>query len=320
MSKEHQHGVTTDGDRRYLLGALLLILGFMAFEIVIGLIAGSLALISDAGHMLTDAAAIALALVAIRLAARPAKGAYTYGLKRAEIVSAQINGLTLAVLVVYFTYEGISRLIDPPSVQGGLVAITAGFGVIVNIGATWLLSRANRSSLNVQGAFQHILNDLYAFIATLIAGIVILTTGFDRADAIAALVVAALMAKASFGLLRDSWRVFLEAAPRGIDPGEVDEALRSVAGVTDVHDLHIWEVTSGFPALSAHVLVDHSVDCHARRGDIEQLLDERFHVDHTTLQVDHFDDVVPTGSLNHRIHPERTPSTTAHPGHDETSL
>ncbi len=294
----HEHGVSARSDVRYLAGALALILGFMAVEVVIGIVSGSLALISDAGHMLTNAAAIALALVAIRLSARPARGAFTYGLKRAEILSAQANGVTLMLLVVYFVYEAVRRLIDPSAVEGGLVAITAAIGIVVNVGATWLLSRANRQSLNIKGAFQHILNDLFAFIATLIAGLVVLFTGFVQADAIAALVVAALMFKAGYGLLRDSSRVFLEAAPRGINPDAVLEVIAALPGVTNVHELHVWEVTSGFPALSAHVLVDSTQDCHERREAVERLLRDKYEIDHTTLRVDHRDDTVSTSSLS----------------------
>ena len=179
----HGHGVGRTADRRWLAAALALILTFMAVEFVVGLLAGSLALISDAAHMLTDAAAIALALVAIRLAARPAQGGYTYGLRRAEILSAQANGITLLLLAAWFCYEGVRRLIDPPAVEGGLVLVTALVGIVVNVAAAWCVSRADRSSLNVEGAFQHILNDLFAFIATAIAGLVVLTTGFARADA-----------------------------------------------------------------------------------------------------------------------------------------
>ncbi|MEP6526837.1 MAG: cation diffusion facilitator family transporter [Nocardioidaceae bacterium] len=314
----HGHGVTANADQRYLAGALTLIVGFMAVEVIIGIAAGSLALISDAGHMLTDAVAIGLALVAIRLAARPAQGVFTYGLKRAEILSAQANGITLALLVVYFVYEAISRLIAPPAVDGALVTITAGVGIVINVGATWLLSRANRSSLNVESVFQHILNDLFAFIATGIAGLLIWLADFRQADAIAALIVAALMAKASYGLLRESGRVFLEAAPRGTNPAELDQAIRELDGVVDVHELHVWEVTSGFPALSAHVLVSPAKDCHERRAAIENVLDERFNIRHTTLQVDHKQDLVATQQLRRRLEPElgeRACDGTEHPGH-----
>jgi cobalt-zinc-cadmium efflux system protein len=286
----HRHGVSADANRFWLGAALALLLGFMAVEVVVGLLAGSLALLSDAAHMLTDAGAIALALVAIRLAARPARGGYTYGLKRAEILSAQANGITLLLLTVYFGYEGVRRLIDPPPVEGLAVLVTALVGIAVNLAAIRMIARANRSSLNVEGAFQHILTDLFAFIATAVAGLVMVLTGFTRADALAALVVAALMAKAGYGLVRESGRVFLEAAPRGIDPQRVETDICAVPGVTGVHELHVWEVTSGFPALSAHVLVGPTHDCHERRIAVEKSLADRYDIRHTTLQVDHRDE------------------------------
>ncbi len=307
MTAGHQHGIASksknsDGgnpDAKYLGAALGLILVFMAGEVVVGLLASSLALLTDAGHMLTDAAAIALALVAARLAARPARGNLTYGLRRVEILSAQANGLTLWALAVWFVYQGIARLLDPPQVEGLPVLITALAGVVVNLVATWLISRANRTSLNVEGAFQHILNDLFAFIATAIAGLVVVLTGWVRADAVAALVVAALMAKGGWGLIRDSWRVFLEAAPRGVDVAAIDADLHAVDGVVEIHDLHVWEVTSGFPALSAHILLDPDRDCHERRQVITELLRETYEIDHTTLQIDHVAPVpfVPTADI-----------------------
>jgi cobalt-zinc-cadmium efflux system protein len=283
----HAHGVTAESDRRYLTGALALIVGFMAVEVVIGLIARSLALISDAGHMLTDAIAIVFALVAMRIAQRPPQGGFTYGLKRAEIISAQINGITLLLLSAYFVYEGIGRLIAPPVVEGAYVLATGMTGIVVNVAASWLLSRANRSSLNVEGAFQHILNDLYAFVATTIAGLVIWLTGWSRADAIAALVVAALMLKAGWGLVRDSGRVFMEAAPAGMNPAEIGRKAAALEHVVEVHDLHIWEVTSGYAALSAHILVAPGADCHAVRAAAERLVHDEYNIGHTTLQVDH---------------------------------
>ena len=214
----HSHGVSADADSRRLAIALALIVGFMCVEVVAGILAGSLALLSDAAHMLTDAGALALALVAIRLARRPAAGAMTYGLGRSEIVAAAINGSTLLILGLLFVYESVRRLIDPHPVEGGVVLIVAIVGVAVNLVATSVLAGANRESLNVEGAFQHILTDLAAFVATAIAGAVILLTGFERADGIAALFVAALMLRAAYYLLRESGRVFLEAAPRGLDP------------------------------------------------------------------------------------------------------
>jgi cobalt-zinc-cadmium efflux system protein len=284
---DHAHGVSADADRRQLGIALGLIGGFMAVEVVVGIAANSLALLSDAAHMLTDAGAIALALVAIRLASRPAAGALTYGLKRSEILAAAVNGSTLLVLGGFIVYEGIRRLADPPEVEGAAVLVVAIAGVVVNLAATWVLSKANRRSLNVEGAFQHILTDLFAFIATAIAGAIILATGYTRADGLAALLVAALMFRSAYGLLKESGRVFLEAAPRGLDPEEIGRRMAGQAGVTEVHDLHIWEVTSGFPALSAHVLVGRETDCHAARRALERMLHDDFHIEHTTLQVDH---------------------------------
>jgi cobalt-zinc-cadmium efflux system protein len=283
----HGHGVVGDTDRRWLAIALGLIVAFMAVEVVIGVLANSLALISDAAHMLTDAVSIVLALVAMRLAARPAGGPYTYGLKRTEILSAQANGVTLLVLSAWLTYEAIERLVTPPEVTGALVVATALAGILVNLLAAWSISRANRSSLNVEGAFQHILTDLYGFIATAVSGVVVLLTGFARADAIASLVVVALMVKAGYGLVRESGRIFLEAAPAGVDPNTVGDRLVGLSGIREVHDLHIWLITSGQPALSAHVLVAPGSDCHALRRDLERVLVTDYGISHTTLQVDH---------------------------------
>ncbi len=281
----HVHGA--DATTRALTTALVLILGFMAVEVVLGAIAGSLALLSDAAHMLTDAAALGLSLFAAWIARRPARGAMTYGFGRVEILSAQANGLTLVLLALVIVVEAILRLISPPSVEGSLVLIVALIGVVVNLAATFVLSGANRESLNVEGSFQHILTDLFAFIATAIAGGVILATGFARDDAIASLLVAALMLRAGIELVRASARVFLEAAPEGLDPQKIGIALAAHPGVVEVHDLHVWEVTSGFPALSAHVTVRAGRDCHELRRELQQQLTDEFALRHTTLQVDH---------------------------------
>lgn len=283
----HSHGVSADADRGKLVIALGLILAFMAFEVTVGIISHSLALLSDAAHMLTDAAAIGLSLVALRLAARPAKGAMTFGLKRTEILSAQFNGATLLVLGLLIIYEGITRLVHPPTVGGTAVLVVALVGIVVNLAATYTLSKANRQSMNVEGAFQHILTDLAAFIFTAIAGVVIILTGFHRADGIASLIIAAIMLHAAYGLLKASGRVFLEAAPGGVDPDAIGRRMAAVAGVAEVHDLHVWEVTSGFPALSAHVLVREDSDCHELSHQLTRLLHDQFEIEHTTLQVDH---------------------------------
>jgi len=283
----HSHGASADADRGKLTVALVLILGFMAAEVVTGILANSLALLSDAAHMLTDAAAIGLSLVAIRLSKRPAEGRMTFGLKRAEIFSAQINGITLLVLATIIAIEGVRRLFDPPGVDGALVLFVALAGIVVNLAATAVLASANRQSLNVEGSFQHILTDLYAFVGTAIAATVILTTGFDQADALASLMVAALMLRSAYGLLHDSGRIFLEASPKGIDPDLIGRKMAAQPGVIEVHDLHVWEVTSEFPALSAHVTVARDADCHRSRLELVELIEREFDIHHTTLQVEH---------------------------------
>ena len=285
MSHHHHGHVHTDDTRRLTL-ALVLILGLMVAEVVAGVMADSLALLSDAAHMLTDAGAIALALFAARLARRPASGGFTFGFRRAEILSAQVNGATLVALAVVIVWRRSSRLVDPPEVEGLVVLVVAIVGIAVNLAATRVLAGAERRSLNVEGAFQHVLTDLFAFIATAIAGAVVLLTDFSRADGIAALVVAALMLRSGYGLLRDSGRVLLEAAPRDLDPEEIGNVLAAQNHVVEVHDLHVWEVTSGFPAISAHVTVRAGCDTQAHRRELAELLRERFGISHSTLQVE----------------------------------
>jgi cobalt-zinc-cadmium efflux system protein len=284
-TQAHSHGRTDDARR--LAIALALILAFMAGEVVAGILAHSLALLSDAAHMLTDAGALVVSLVVLRLAALPAGGNRTFGLRRSEILSAQANGAALLVLAGLIVYSAVLRLVAPPEADGTAILVVALVGIGVNLLATWQVAGANRASLNIEGSFQHLLNDLFAFIATAIAGGVILATGWVRADAVAALVVAALMLVASWRLLRDSGRVLLEVAPAGLPVEEIGRAMASYPGVVQVHDLHVWEVTTEFPTLSAHVLVEPGADCHGIRRELEQLLREGFGIEHTTLQVEH---------------------------------
>ena len=283
----HSHAPSADADRRWLTIALLLIVAFMVVEVVVGLIASSLALLSDAAHMLTDAGAIGLALVAASLAARPPSRKFTFGLGRAEILAAQANGATLLVLAGVLALESVRRLFDPPDVEGGLVIVVGVLGALVNVASAWALSRSERRGLNVEGAMAHVLTDLYGSVAAVIAGVLIVTTGFEQADGIAALLVSALMVRSGWRLLRDSGLILLEGTPKDIDIDVVGNALARADGVVEVHDLHVWEVTSGFPALAAHVLVREGDDCHGRRRELERLLHDRFEISHTTLQVDH---------------------------------
>ncbi|HVT66596.1 MAG TPA: cation diffusion facilitator family transporter, partial [Trebonia sp.] len=323
----HAHRAAPDADWRWLAAAVALIVAFMAGEVVAGLVAHSLALLSDAAHMLTDAAAIGLALVTARVAGRPARGGYTYGLRRLEILSAQANGITLVLLALWLAYEAIRRLITPDTVDGGLMLGIALVGVAVNVAASWFLARANgsagRRSLNLEGALAHVLTDLYAFAATVIAAIVVLACGFDRADAIATLVVVVLMLRAGAGLVRKSGRIFLEAAPAGFDPAVLGAAMAARPHVAEVHDLHIWEITTEMPAASAHVLVEPRQDCHAVRADLEELLSHEYGIAHLTLQVDHLaaapGDEEPCDPVSHdRAQPagaERAHGMAAHDGH-----
>jgi cobalt-zinc-cadmium efflux system protein len=287
MADQHAHPLGADADARRLGSALALIAAFVAAEVAAAVVASSLALLADAAHMITDGVAIGIAIVALRLAKRPPGGGFTYGLRRAEILSAQFNGAILLLLGALIVFEGIRRLIDPPEVEGGLVLAVALVGIPVNLAAAWLIRGAERRSLNVEGALQHIVTDLFAFIATAIAGAVILATGFERADGIASLLVAALMLRAAFLLLRDSGRVFMEAAPRELDPEEIGEALAATPGVVQVHDLHVWEVTTGMPSISAHLIVGEDADCHQARWRAARVLADRFGVEHSTLQVEH---------------------------------
>ncbi len=286
----HDHGASADADIRYLIVALTLIGGFMVVEVVAAVLAGSLALLADAGHMFTDVAALAGSVWAARLATRPARGVWTFGFKRAEILAAAGNGVTLAVMAGIITVEAIRRLVFAPAVTGAVVLGVALAGAAVNVAATVVLARANRSSLNVQGAFAHIVTDLYAFAGTAVAGLVIVLTGWARADAVASLLVAGLMGRAAWKLLRDAGRILLQAAPQDIAVDDVRDHLLGETDVHGVHDLHVWTVTSGLPTLSAHVVVD---DLCFTRGDAPQVLDRlqhclagHFDVEHSTFQLE----------------------------------
>jgi cobalt-zinc-cadmium efflux system protein len=312
-SHHHHHGPSRETEGAALKAALALILGFMVAEVTVGVLASSLALLSDAAHMLTDATALAVALIAARLAARPAAGAMTYGLGRAEIFSAQANGVTLLILSVVIVVDALRRLVSPPSVAGVPVLIVALAGIAVNLAAAAILAQGSgeNRSLNLEGSYRHIVTDLYGFIATAVAAGVIIATGFDRADPIASLLIAGILLHAAYGLLKASGRVFMEAAPAGIDPEEIGRTLAGHPGVVEVHDLHVWEVTSGFPALSAHVVVRAGDDCHDLRRSLQRLVSERFGISHTTLQVDH--EAAPQQPLQIEVAPHPRESYTRRP-------
>ncbi len=299
-NRQHDHHVGPGSDQRYLTVTLVLLAAFMVFEVLAAVLAHSLALLADAGHMLADVGAIGGSLLAMNMAARPETGSHTFGMKRAEILAAAGNGITLIVVAALVTFEAIERLAHPVKVHGATLIAVAAVGVAVNLVATLSLSKANRRSLNVQGAYRHVVTDLYGFIGTVVAGIVIVTTHFSRADSIASLVVVGLMLKAALELLRPALRILLEATPEDIDLDEVRRHLLELHEVASVHDLHAWTLTSSLPILTAHVVV--TDDC-ISQGEIGRVLDHlqgclagHFDVAHSTLQLEAI------GHIDHEFH------------------
>lgn len=283
---DHSHG-GAHSNRRLLAIALCLTGGFTVAEVVGGLLTGSLALLADAAHMFSDSLSLGVALFAGWLAARPVSGTRTFGYKRAEILAALFNGITLVAIAIWIFVEAGSRLSEPPDVEGGWLLAVAALGLVVNIAAAFVLSRAEGESLNMSAALRHVIADILGSLGVIVSAVVILTTGWTAVDPLVSVLIGALVLASSWSVLRDSTRILLEATPSGIDAREVGAAMAGAPGVVGVHDLHVWTITSGFPALSAHVTVPADSDCHARRAELERLLEERFDIEHTTLQVDH---------------------------------
>jgi len=281
------HGSPKRSNSRALLLVFALTTAYMVAEVVAGVLTGSLALLADAGHMVSDSGSILLALMAISLARRPATSKRSFGYKRAEILAALANGATLVGISIWIFIEAARRLSDPPDVAGRWMLVVALGGVIINLTGAAILARAGRESLNMQAALRHVIADLLGSFGVIVAAGVILTTGWVYADPLISVLIGMLVLGSSWGVIRDSVSILLESTPRGIDASEVRQKMVSVPGVDSVHDLHIWTITSGFPALAAHVLVGAGEDCHGRRRELEQLLEHEFRIDHTTLQVDH---------------------------------
>lgn len=288
MPHGHDHGRSES--RRALAIALVLTASYTVVEVIGGLIAGSLALLADAVHMLSDNVALALALVAAWLATKPATPDRTYGYKRAEVLAALANGVLLVALAIWIFVEAAMRLSDPGDVLGGWMLAIALIGMAVNVAAGIVLARARDHSLNVEAAFRHVFADLLGSLGVAIAAVVILLTGWDEIDPLVSILIAVLVLASAWSILRDSTEILLESTPRGIDAGALGRRIAAAPGVVEVHDLHVWTITSGFPALSAHVLVRPGEDCHARRRELERLLHDEFGIEHTTLQVDHAGD------------------------------
>jgi cobalt-zinc-cadmium efflux system protein len=280
----HGHGAAT---RRALLIALAANAAYTVVQAVAGLLAGSVALLADAGHNLSDVIALAIAAGASWLATRPATPGRSFGYKRAEVLAALVNATTLVVVATIVVVEALGRLRDPPPVPGGVLIVVALGGVVVNLACAALLMGGRHHDLNVRASYLHLAGDAAASLGVVLAGVLVLVAGWERADPVIAIVIAALIAASAWGVLRDSVSVLLEAAPRGIDPEAVGRAMAAHEGVLEVHDLHVWQIASGFPALSAHVVVAADEDCHARRRELAGMLGERFGIDHATLQVEH---------------------------------
>ena len=288
---DHAHGHTHGGgdDARRLALALALILAFMVGEVVAALVAGSLALLADAGHMFSDLLGLVIALVALGIAARPATDRQTFGYQRAEVFGALANGLILLAVAVYVAIEGVQRLFEPSDVLGVPMLIVAGVGLLANV-AVMLVLRGGEKTIGMRGAYLEVLGDLFGSIAAVVAGVVILTTGFSQADAIASLVIAALIIPRAISLLRDVFHVLSQAVPSNMNVAEIREHLLGATGVIDVHDVHVWAITSGAPVFSAHVVVAKTL---FESGGTEKLLDElgscmaaHFDVEHSTFQLE----------------------------------
>lgn len=290
MGHGHTHGTVAGGQRRRLAVVLSLTLVVMAAEIVGGLISGSLALLADAGHMATDSAGIALALAAVTLAQRPARGRRTFGWQRVEILAAVANGLVLLVVAGYVLVEAVRRIGDPPEIGSGLMLGVAAVGLVVNLGCLAVLQRGRDASLNMRGAYLEVLADALGSVAVMVAAVVIMTTGWTPADIVASAAIGFLVLPRAWHLLREALDVLLEAAPRGVDLDAVRTHILEVDGVLGVHDLHAWTITSGLPVLSAHVVVTDEALAAGHGGRVLDALcvclGEHFDMEHCTFQLE----------------------------------
>jgi cobalt-zinc-cadmium efflux system protein len=283
----HDHGAARASGTRALALSLALIVAFGVVEVVAGALADSLALLADAGHMASDAGGLALALLAAWAAGRPATSQRSFGFHRAEILAALANGVLLVAIAIWIFVEAIDRFRDPGDPLGGWMLLVGVVGLGVNVLAAWLMVRSGGDSLNVRAATRHVLADLLGSAGVILAALIVLTTGWVKADPAVSVLIGILVLASSWSVLRESVGILLESTPPGIDAEEVGRTMVSLDGVREVHDLHIWTITSGFPALSAHVIVDRGADCHGLRAELERLLHDRYGLDHTTLQVEH---------------------------------
>ena len=284
---DHSHDYT-DVSRRSLVIALTLIGGFMVAEVIGGILSGSLALLSDAGHMITDAAAIALALVAQRMAQREASAERTFGYRRAEVLAAMLNALSLWLIAAWVFFEAYHRIRDVPEVKGDLLLIVGVLGLLVNVAAAWVLHRSAEHSMNVEGAFRHVMADLMGSVGVVISGIVILTLGWTIVDPILSVLIGLLILGSSWRLTVKVFHVLMEAVPENIDVYALCHELEEQPGVTLVHDVHVWTISSGHESFTAHVLIDPAYE-----GDMDEMIHRMqaiarhdFGIGHITIQAE----------------------------------
>ncbi|MDT0158629.1 cation diffusion facilitator family transporter [Microbacterium sp. ARD32] len=285
-------GIRDAGHRRLLTVSLSLTVVVMVVQVVGAILSGSLALLADAAHMFTDASALVIALIATAVAARPADDRRTFGYQRAEVFGALINAVILSVLMVVVAIQGIQRLMDPGVVEvgGTLMLVVAAVGMVANAISMWLLSRAQRTSINVRGAYLEVMGDLIGSVMVIIAAVVIVTTGWMPADAIASLVIAAMILPRAISLLREVFSVLAESAPMGMSVIEIRDHLKRYPGVVDVHDVHVWQLTRGAPVFTAHVTVETALFASGRSAELlaqlQACLADHFDVDHSTFQLE----------------------------------
>jgi cobalt-zinc-cadmium efflux system protein len=287
---EHLHGRRSSiGANQRRLAIALTITGLITIvEVVGGLMSNSLALLGDAGHMFTDTLALGLSLVALTLAKRPASEKRTYGFHRAEVLAALTNGAILIVISVFIFYEAYQRFVEPPEVKGGLMLGVAAVGLVANVVGISILRSASRENLNVKGAFLHMWSDSVSSAGVIVAGVVILVTGWTVADPVVSVLIGALILRGAAGLVLESSDILLEAVPKHLDVNQVSSALKEIRGVRDVHDMHLWTITSGVHALSCHVLIEDQTVSNSAQivEEINETLGQKFGVAHSTLQLE----------------------------------
>ncbi|MFO6451784.1 MULTISPECIES: cation diffusion facilitator family transporter [unclassified Aeromicrobium] len=299
MGHDHAHGAGVRHRGRLVL-VLVLTLSVLVVQVVVGWLTGSLALLADAGHMLSDSFGLVLALAAIAVAQRPGGARSTYGWHRTEVLAAGANGLILLVICGIIVVSAVGRLSEPPEIAGLPVLVAGAIGLAVNVVGLLVLRGGAEESLNVRGAYLEVLGDALGSVAVIASAVVILATGWAQADPVASLVIAALVVPRAISLLRDVGEVLLENSPRDVDLDQVRDHILGVQGVVDVHDLHVWTITSGMPVMSAHVVVDESIvdmdDAHHVLDHLCTCLSHHFDVAHSTFQLE------PAGHLQSERH------------------